>query len=298
VPTPEATILFRNRLFAVGEFRCAPGDARWRTVNLIGDAPHVVYPGTSVVIQHDGSPPVLANRNHVLFYDREQRYRRSLHDERGDHSVFVALEPRLLAGLLRAAGVAGATFPFTHAPCDPRAYLLQHAAVRELRRPEPDVETVQEAVLEALGRSLGAAAAFYRDTPTAARARTAAAHVRLAEDAKGLLTERATAREPLAELARDLHVSEFHLARVFRRVTGYSVHAYRTQLRLRLALDLLALRDVGLTATALAVGFSSHAHFTAAFSASFGFPPSAVQEALGRPRELRRIVEAVPAARA
>ena len=42
---------------------------------------------------------------------------------------------------------------------------------------------------------------------------------------------------PLGRLARRLQTSPYHLARVFRAETGFSVHAYRQSLRLRMALE-------------------------------------------------------------
>ena len=62
-------------------------------------------------------------------------------------------------------------------------------------------------------------------------------------------------------------------ARVFREETGFSLHGYRTQLRLRLALDALAAgREIGELAHDL--GFASHSHFTDSFRRVFGVAPS------------------------
>jgi transcriptional regulator GlxA family with amidase domain len=66
-------------------------------------------------------------------------------------------------------------------------------------------------------------------------------------------------------------------ARSFRRHTGYSLHGYRTQLRLRAALERLADGDEDLADIAGAVGYSSHSHLTASFHRVFGAPPSAVR---------------------
>ena len=79
----------------------------------------------------------------------------------------------------------------------------------------------------------------------------------------------------LDQLARAVFSSPFHLARVFRRETGLGLHQYQTNLRLRHALERLA-EDVtaDLTMLALELGFSSHAHFTAAFRRAFQVAPS------------------------
>ena len=70
----------------------------------------------------------------------------------------------------------------------------------------------------------------------------------------------------------------FHLARVFKARTGFSLHAYRNQLRLRAALERLAEPGVDLIDIALDLGFSSHSHFTETFRRSFGKTPSAVRQ--------------------
>lgn len=115
---------------------------------------------------------------------------------------------------------------------------------------------------------------------TLAAARVARAqrdHHRLAEEAKALLTERACCNDSLESLAHVLHISAFHLARVFRERTGFSLHAYRTHLRLRLALERLSGAGTDLGWMARELGFSSHAHFTGVFNSVFGEPPSAVE---------------------
>jgi AraC family transcriptional regulator len=136
-----------------------------------------------------------------------------------------------------------------------------------------------------------AGVAFHRLARRPARGQTEKEHHRLAEATKKLLTERIADRLTLEEVARAVHTSEFHLARVFRERTGFTLHRYRIHLRLRLAVDRLASEAADLTTLATELGFSSHAHFTRAFKAVFGAPPSGIRSTYG-PRELRRIVEA------
>jgi transcriptional regulator GlxA family with amidase domain len=71
----------------------------------------------------------------------------------------------------------------------------------------------------------------------------------------------------------------FHLCRVFRRHVGMTLHEYRQQLRVRHALETVASGDVDLLQVALELGFSGHSHFTAAFRAAFGAPPSVLRTA-------------------
>jgi AraC-like DNA-binding protein len=77
-----------------------------------------------------------------------------------------------------------------------------------------------------------------------------------------------------AELVRSVFSSPFHLAQVFRRETGLSLHRQLTRLRLRHALEHLAGNKPDLTVLALDLGFSSHAHFSHPFRREFGSAPS------------------------
>jgi len=81
----------------------------------------------------------------------------------------------------------------------------------------------------------------------------------------------------LSDVAAACHVSPFHLARLFRSSTGLSLHAYRTRLRMALALDLLRQPHSSLSEIALDLGYSSHSHFSAVFHRHFACAPSEVR---------------------
>ena len=106
---------------------------------------------------------------------------------------------------------------------------------------------------------------------TGARATLAAARSRdLVHDTQCVLDRRAAEPLGLADIAQTVGASMFHLCRCFRAGTGLTLHEYRTQLRLRGALEALESGDCDLPHLALDSGFSSHSHFTAAFRRVFG----------------------------
>jgi AraC family transcriptional regulator len=293
----QTHVLFESAGLRLGRFDCDPESPRWQDENTIGDGPHVVFPGTSVVISPLGSEPVLANRNHVMFYNAGQRYRRRLHDARGDHCYFVELAPPVLPELTGSHGDPG--FCFSNGPGDARVFALVGAVVRHLEREAPDFLLVEESLVHAVTGSLCAARRFHGSRRRPRDTAAGAARRQLVERAKGLLTETALERLSLADLGRRLYASEYHLARAFRAETGFTLHGYRMQLRLRLALEPLRHADTSLTALAYELGFASPSHFTDSFRAAFGLPPSALrgQVAGDRLRDLRRIAEApLPAA--
>ena len=203
-----------------------------------------------------------------MLYNADQHYRRELHHELGDESVFVELSE---AALEEVAGDAG--LQATHVPTDRRTYLLQHLLVRQLRDRGGDGFEAEELA----SRLVLSALAPRTSSRRPARPRTSSDHRQLAEAAKSELAADLSARRSLGELARKLHSSPFHLARVFRAETGFTLAGYRQSLRLRAALERLPSDD--LSRLALELGFSSHSHLTASFTREFGVPPSALKKA-------------------
>jgi AraC-like DNA-binding protein len=81
----------------------------------------------------------------------------------------------------------------------------------------------------------------------------------------------------LGDIAANANTSVFHACRVFRATTGSTIHAYRTEVRLRHALAMLVDGDASLADIALACGFASQSHLTNAFRARFATTPGAVR---------------------
>jgi AraC-like DNA-binding protein len=78
----------------------------------------------------------------------------------------------------------------------------------------------------------------------------------------------------LAELADRTGYSLFHACRVFRATTGYTIHGYRRELRLRHALSAILDGGEPLAEIAARVGFASQSHLTNLFRARFGITPA------------------------
>jgi AraC-like DNA-binding protein len=263
----------------LGEFACESGDRLWDEVNDIGGDGHVVFPRTRVLIEQDGAHPVLVTPNDVVYYRPHQLYRRGLRDARGDRSLWLEVAPELFerapAGPARPSGA--------------RTYLLAVSVARHLRsEPEPDRLLAEEAALRLLADAVESPP---RDGG-ARRERTRAEHADLAAAAKELLADRMAEPLSLRRVAAALFVSPFHLARVFRSQTGFSLTGYVHGLRLRAAVDRLAAEpDADLSWLAVDLGYCSASHFSDRFRTTFGRPPSTL-----RGTELRTIVEAVRAA--
>ena len=242
----------------VGIFRCPPGDALWHETNdNIGDRPHVIFPGTAVGLVRDGTH-LTATPNDVVFYRPFETYERSLRDARGDVCLFIA--PRDLELPETPLGRA-----------DARSFLL----ARRLAGRLDDALFVEETAAELIARAMRGPA-----VPSGRRPATRRDRAELTEAAKDLLVARLTEPLSLAGLARELHVSPFHLTRVFRERTGRTLTEYLHDLRLRAAVDRLG--EESLSRIAADLGYCSPSHFTDRFRAAFGVPPS----------QLRNLMEA------
>ena len=273
---PDRT-LFASPLVSVGVFRC-PTDHPMFVDSGPTRSYCFVFPRTSLWIQHDGERAFVADPMVVTMYNPEQRYRRQSLSADGDRSDWFAVAPALLRDVLTAYDAASADeehrlFSFSRGPSDADTYRLQRTVLRYVRTAKAiDTLFVEEAVVTLLSRTLANTYAARRHC----RSR-AAQHTTLVERARAFLNEHYSGSASLADIAAAAGCSEFHLCRVFREHTGLTLHAYRHQLRLRRSLELVSEGSRELIDIAMALGYASHSHFTAAFSRAFGVTPSAVR---------------------
>lgn len=89
-------------------------------------------------------------------------------------------------------------------------------------------------------------------------------------------------RLSLDDLARAAHLERSYFCRLFRDAVGLTPMAYLKQVRLRVAESLLRESRRPVSQIALAVGFYDSAHFSRAFSARYGMPPSQYRKAAWR----------------
>ncbi|HEX8493618.1 MAG TPA: helix-turn-helix domain-containing protein [Pyrinomonadaceae bacterium] len=87
---------------------------------------------------------------------------------------------------------------------------------------------------------------------------------------------------PLEEIASAAHLSPFHFARLFKKLTGATPHAYLANLRAARAQTLLADTDLSITEVSARVGYDSPSHFAKAFRRATGLSPSVFRNAIIR----------------
>jgi AraC-like DNA-binding protein len=276
---PEQVLYEGASGFRVGSFRRYPWQVPFRDTGPTRGF-LIVFPRTSVVIQHAGHTPIVADPTRAILYNRGQEYTRRALSDRGDECEWFAIPPAVIAAAIRAHDPSvddrfDHPFTGTHAPVAPATYLLQRRVVEHLRRGAGiDPLFVEESIvqlLESCTRPCPAA-------PSRRREPTAGDHRELAEACRAFVSARMGERLSLGQIASRLGASPFHLARVFRRESGLPIHGYLHQLRLRTALERV-LSGEDLSRVALDLGYATHSHFTASFRRTFGATPSSLRVA-------------------
>ncbi len=116
----------------------------------------------------------------------------------------------------------------------------------------------------------------YAGRPAGRRAGESATAAREVARARALIEERFADDLPVAQIARSVGMSAFHLMRQFRRHTGVPIHAYQLQTRIERSKRLLAVGRPP-SQVALDVGFADQSHFTKRFKRIVGASPALYQ---------------------
>lgn len=268
-PNPDR-VVFASPLVRIGAFRCAPDHPHFHDTDPL-DAYHFVFPRNACWIEHEGQRPFVADSTTVPLYNPGRPFRRGAIDPAGDFTDWFSVSTGLARDIVsefdpHAGDRVDRLFTRGFISASSALFMNQRKIFNHVTGDAaPDVLGVEESVIELLSEVVGRT--FEEDQAARAASADLAARVR-AHLARTFLM-----KEGVGELAGAVGVSPFHLCRVFRRETGYSLHQYRTELRLRWSLQPLA-DEVDILSVALAAGFSHHSHFTSAFRKTFGIRPS------------------------
>jgi len=261
----------------VGRFRCSLTHPLFRDSGLIQNF-LVVFPRNAVEITHAGGKPIVSDPTRAMLYNRGQEYRRAPISPDGDRCDWFAFQGADVAEAVAAAsanGPASEDRPLSVAqgPVDAKLYLRQRRLFEEASSLSPDPLRIEEGALLVLDRTVRGALRFAGAAPDRHLERSRRQRVAAVQET---IATRFGERLTLADLARTVGCSSFHLARIFRAQTGTTLHAHLTQVRLRAAMERLGPR-ADLAGLSFELGFSSHSHFTSAFRRAFGATPSAVR---------------------
>jgi AraC family transcriptional regulator len=265
------------------ELTCRPDDPEWGEENLV--TRHIVaLPSTPVWQYHDGAERQLLNQNNVVLHHAGSEYRRERFRDGGYRCLFLVPTPVLMREVAAGedpsiADSQEVRFPASVAPLDGPTFALSRLAARCLRPGGPAGGAgAREALYEVLRRVVRASGVSASKRSAVSPA-TARARREIVEEAKEMLNGAPVGRVPLDDLARSLFTSPYHLARIFRAATGFSIHGYATHLRLRTGFDRIQASADRIGDVGAALGYHSHSHFTSAFRRAFGMTPSVLANA-------------------
>ncbi|HEX6536751.1 MAG TPA: AraC family transcriptional regulator [Gemmatimonadaceae bacterium] len=215
---------------------------------------HIAEPGTAVVY-HEGDS-----------------YRISHPLDGGDRCTIIEADQALAEELLWRRGAGKGAPPVLAVRLAPGVQLEHVLARAALRRHASDRLAAEELVVGLL-----ASMASQRSGRARAAGGRAAGRRRIVQRAQETIVARLDTNLGLADVAASVGCSPYHLARLFRDETGFSLRQYRLHLRLAIAMQRLADGDENLGAMAVDLGFSHHSHLTESFRRHVGVSPGEVR---------------------
>jgi AraC family transcriptional regulator len=269
---PAERLLVAGDTACLGTFSCRPDHPLFHAESP-STAHCLVFSRTPVWIRHERGRRYVADPTVATFHNRGRLYRRWQIVDRGDRCDWIAYADDLVADAVsglhrRDAGRDPLWFPAECVPVSSQLYARQRRLFDRAGTGVCDDHEIEEAALLLLGDVLATVDPDRTGQDLRPGALDAIQHVR------GIIASAPAARPALRALAREAEMSPFQLCRTFSRICGETMTSYRLRLRLLASLERLRAGE-RLVDLALALGFSSHSHFSAAFRTTFGTTPTA-----------------------
>lgn len=277
-PHPRVRTLFRSDLVRVIDYRCEGHDPAGEE---IPQGFEIVLPRAGAYQRRDAHGTFLADPNQVLFYNMGEPYDISHPIPGRDASTVFIFAPAVLIEMLRAHDPDVENRPHrlfrrSHFTFNSRLQTLQF----RLLRPEAvDTLAIEEEIITLTGEILRASHSrrLLHDKPLR---NTRRAHAEQTHLVKTHLNAHVGPSLTLGEISSAVHLSPYHLCRIFKQNTGMTLHHYVKRLRLFNAAEhLLEHPHMRLDLLALEYGFSNHGNFSTAFRQTFGMNPSELRAA-------------------
>lgn len=242
--------------------------------------PEVVLARKGAYIRRDCAGAVYIDRTVAAFFEANRPYVIEHPQRRADLTTVISLvQPAAVCDALGVADGTGRCFARSAVRASPGLHLLHRHLLSSLRAGPDRALAAEEA---AVGLVTNAVAMNHELAPDLAM-RQDQGGGRHEVDVVVAIAEylNASFRSPvtLSDLAAHTGYSVFHICRLFQARMKTSVHRYLTTLRLQAALEALSDSEVPIVDLAMNLGFSSHGHFTGAFTRWAGASPSQVRRA-------------------
>ncbi len=272
VNSESSQTLFASPLVRIEVVRCERA-RRGLSCEECKSEHQIAVPLSGVNVRQVDGKNLTISPAHLTLSNRGEEYRVAHPYGSGETQINIVPRDDLLLELLTASDPRAQDrreHPFRHRqlPIASKARLAVQLLMAAAKSQTRSILELEEAAIALIDSLLAAGDSFGHKKPSAPR------DVELAQQARAMLA--ACYAEPLTlqDIASGLEVSVHHLCRAYRRATGATLWSELQQLRSRAALSYLAEGERDLTAVALALGYSHHSHFTAAFRRELGLTPS------------------------
>lgn len=277
--------VFRGKTIGVREWSCSGHDTPGSAESSPAYGIAVVRSG--MFFWRSGSRSTLIRPGTAVFIVPDEEYSVTHHRGFGDAGYYIGLSPQGTRDLLSscdpgAALTTSPKFPVRKLAISAPSYLRQRTAVAAAAK--GDFLAAEEGLLTFLSDIVSDT--YARHGVLDRGIARALANRRKAREQTAHVLEIVASRycEPLSleGIAREVGCSPFHLSRIVTAVAGQSVHQLVIGYRLRAAAERILDGERNLARIGLAVGFSSHSHFTDAFRRVFNCVPSDLRRQAGR----------------
>ncbi|NVK22705.1 MAG: helix-turn-helix transcriptional regulator [Kangiellaceae bacterium] len=259
-------ILWQDSNLTIGTFTARP---LFSDFNNTGPAQgHLLVFANHPVIINKRNQRYIANHNTVMFYNRGDEYTREALSEEGDFAHWIRLSRVALDGFNGLCGIDSQNFnPFQSSQVNSnnKIFWLQKQLFKLLETyPKLESLIVYELVAQIVEQVVDQNAGKHSVSIKQKK------HILSSVD---YISRCYRENINLEQLAKESCLSPFHLCRVFKKFTGFSIHQYIINLRLKEALNEVCDSQKSLSDIALDLNFSSHSHFSSIFKREYGVSP-------------------------
>jgi AraC-like DNA-binding protein len=262
--------------FAIGDYECHTGRGVRGQIQS-GSTYEVVFVRRGVFVIENGPQTLAFTSRHVLLLEPFRAYTVQHPVDGGDDCTVVTLDPELLdeysGRLARRFSMVAGLFPRHQVPVGGSCFLIQEKLRSAIRNDAGNL-AIEEMFCTLVDEIVTGMGAHSPELATHQRQRDIVRRV------QEIIVAHPASPITLQKIGAHVGLSRCHLARVFRRVTGCSIHRFHLSVRLRAGLQRLVKGERNLTTLALDLGFADHSHFTHAFHREFGVPPSLARKEL------------------
>lgn len=231
----------------------------------------LVLPRQGAWVRHLPRKQVLIDTTRFHWFARGSRYRASHPGRCGDRNTGIELTPAAMESL-RADGSNALWRDVLQRATDsplPVGVWVEHLSLtRGMSRGDVPSGELEERILLLVSDLLHSLSGDLRGVRV-----ESATHIELALEARSFLACKLEEAPSVGETARTLGVSPFHLCRVFKAVTGRTMHQYLQDLRVRAAILKILEGDEDIVEVAAATGFGGRSQLSRAVRAATGISP-------------------------